>query len=158
MLQRGFRYSAAGAIFYLFSVLALWLIYSANMEAHVDDGIYSTKEAYSLVLKMAAITTALSIAAIISSKLLFRKTSLLRTAVQCGIATGVVLGAYTILNVLWRDSWSPSSGRPAFLPLWGNVNGSFFYEYNWLSYLLFLTPAAMIAATVLTWIACHREA
>jgi hypothetical protein len=155
MLERGLRCSAAAVVFYALSAVALWSIYS--MKTQIDGGVYSVTEAHTVILKMAAITTALCVAAIILGKLIFRNVSLLRTVLQSGLCTGVFLIAYTALNVLWRNSWSPTSGRSAFLPVWSDVNSRFFYEYNWLSYLLFLTPVAMVAAAVLMWLADYRK-
>ncbi|AFL90471.1 hypothetical protein Terro_4268 [Terriglobus roseus DSM 18391] len=155
MVEKGLRYSAATAVFYALFAFALWSVYS--MRAQVEGGGYSLTEAHSLVLKMAAITTGLCAAATLLGRLIFRSVSRLGTAVRSGWCTGLCLVAYTAANVLWRNSWDPTSVKPAFFPFWGDVNARFFYEYNWLSYLLFLTPLAMITAAALMWLAERRK-
>jgi hypothetical protein len=126
--------------------------------AMVYRGTYSLNEAHSLVLKLAAIMTALSIVAIVSTKLLFRETTLLRTVVLCDIFTGAVLAAYNHSECLMEKLVDSGKWKACVPAAVGDANAGFFYEYNWLNYLLFLTPAAMIAAAVLSWLACYRKA
>ena len=140
--------AVSGAVFgvaslYLFSVAALWFIYS--MSIMVNDGFYTLSEAHSLVGQMASITTALVVVGIVGGRMFLRTVSPARIAIACSLGTGFLLGLYTFLNVLWRNSWEPSSVSNPFFPP-GDLNSHFFYEYNWLSYLLFLTPSAMIAS------------
>jgi hypothetical protein len=128
--------------FYLLAVLSLWFIYS--MGTMVSGGTYTLVQARSLVLRMALVTTSLTVIGVICARVFVRATSVGKATAATSLATGCMLTSYTVLNVLWRNEWQPGSGRAPFLPPWSELNASFFYEYNWLSYLIFLTPAAMI--------------
>lgn len=155
MTGRALRYGALIGAVYIVSCLALWFGYS--MRAQIDGGSLRVVEAHGLVFRMAAITTFLCVAAVASGKLIFRPQRALRSILHTGLCTGSVLVAYTAVNVLWRNSWEPTSGRPPFLPLWGGVNDHFFYEYNWLSYLLFVTPLVTVAACTVSWLMTIRR-
>ena len=148
--------SASGAVLgiallYLLSVTALWQIYSYPLLNRVDDGIFSLAEAHSLVLQMASITTALIVIGIVSGRMFIGSASPRRTAVFASLGTGFVLGLYTFLNFLWRSSWYPSSRHSQFLPP-SDLNGYFFGEFEFLSYLLFLTPPLMMASGIVAFL------
>jgi hypothetical protein len=133
---------ASVGMFFLVIMVALWTIYS--MSEMVNSGTYTHHEAVSLVSRMALVTTGLAFSGIVIALLIAKSASPGRVALRNALVTGVVLAGYTALNVLWRERWLPNGGGAAFLPPWSELNARFFYEYNWLSYLLFLTPLAMI--------------
>jgi hypothetical protein len=136
------RVILGAACFYVLVVVALWYIYS--MRTMVSGGAYTLAQAKSLVLQMALVATSLTVVGSLFAHIIFGKASGGKVTAACSLATGLMLTAYTAINFLWRGSWQPGSGRAQFLPPWSDLNAHFFYEYNWLSYLLFLTPVAMI--------------
>jgi hypothetical protein len=102
MLRSSWRYLISVVGLYLFSVVALWFIYS--MGTDVASGIYRLSEARILVLRMAAITSALSAFGVAMSALLAKPATALRSGIRNGAAAGIVLGLYTVLNVAWREA------------------------------------------------------
>jgi hypothetical protein len=130
------------ACFYAFAVLALWFFYS--MDTMVSGGSYTATQAKSLTLQMALVTTRIASAGVLCSRMLVGRASVRKQALTSSLAVGLVLLLYTLFNVMWRNTWEPGSRRAAFLPPWSELNSRFFYEYNWLSYLIFLIPAAML--------------
>jgi hypothetical protein len=137
-----FLITTGTAGFYLLTVLALWFIYS--MGTMVAGGSYTMIQAQSLVFEMALVTTGLALLGVLIVRGFIGRKSAGKLAVAVSLATGFMLTLYTGLNVIWRNAWQPGSGRAQFLPPWDELNAKFFYEYNWLSYLLFLTPLAMM--------------
>jgi hypothetical protein len=135
-------------LFFLFICVALWLIYP--MSEMVVSGTYTHRDAIFMAARMAFVTTGLSLCGIAIAVLMLSSASNRKVAFRNALVTGVALAAYTALNVMWREQWQPGSNSPAFLPPWSDLNAHFFYEYNWLSYLLFLTPLAMVAAGALS--------
>jgi hypothetical protein len=142
--------------FYLLTALSLWFIYS--MGAMVSGGTYTLVQARSLVLEMALVTTSLTVIGILCVRMLVSVTSAGKGAVVNALSTGFMLASYSILNVLWREEWQPESARAPFLPPWSELNASFFSEYNWLSYLIFLTPVAMIFSACISFLFRRRFA
>jgi hypothetical protein len=130
------------AAFYLLTALALWNFYS--MGTMINGGPYTLTQARSLVLQMALVTTTLAFAGVVCAQVVTRSASARKAAFVSALAAGSILFSYTILNVAWRGSWQPYSNSAQFLPPWSDLNSHFFYEYNWLNYLIFITPAAMI--------------
>jgi hypothetical protein len=137
-------------LFFLVTMAALWVIYSMGLA--VNDGKYTHQEAVSLVSRMALVTTGLALSGVMFGLLVAKSASPGKLALRNALLTGFFLAGYTVLNVMWREGWQPDGERSAFLPPWSELNGSFFYEYNWLSYLLFLTPVAMTISACITFV------
>ena len=130
------------------SFAAIWFVYSTG--ADIRDGIFTQRYAIFWTFQMAIVTTLLTSFAIFCSFRLFRKQRPVGSAIVDACVTGAILAAYTALNFLWRNSWNGDLSKPAFLPLWNDVNSHFFYEWNWLSYLIFVSPIMAIVSAVLS--------
>jgi hypothetical protein len=91
------------AAFYFLAALALWFIYS--MREMVSGGTYTQIQAESLVLRMALVTTGLTLVGILCIRRFVGRASSGKLAVASSLATGFMLTLYTGLNVLWRNVW-----------------------------------------------------
>jgi hypothetical protein len=134
-------------IFFLFywvvSALVLWRAYSISPS--IRGGYYEHHQALVLVTKMGLIITVLTSFAWL---LLIRKRQKVWTAIW---RTAVVLVGYAAI-VLARWTFSSSN---AFVGILGSVNGHFFSEFDWLGFVLYVTPVMSGVSGVLYFV--HRK-
>jgi len=147
--------STSVASVFVCSFAIIWYGYSTS--SLIRGGYYTVHAAIYWTAQMAAVTTILVSTAIALSVIVFRRPTRIGGLLADLCSVGLFLTGYTALNVLWRNSWNPATNRPAFLPLWNNVNSHFFNEWNWLSYLVFVTPfIALISALLCLYLARHH--
>src|SRR5215472_14797372 len=136
-----------GAAELVCSFVFIWYVYSTS--AQIRDGYLAEHNAINWTLQMAIVTSLLASIAIVVSLYSSRSPRGLRSAFVDFFIVGIALTGYTALNFWWRNSWNGDFNKPAFLPLWNDVNSHFFYEWNWLSYLLFVSPAIALVSSAL---------
>ncbi len=119
----------------------IWWAY--DTKALINGGYYRESEAFFLVAKMGLIITVL--VGIVWLLVLRRVAAerAWRLAWNVAWKTALVLLAYALIVVARRQFWTPSQGlgdSPMFLPLVGHVNGAFFSEFRWLSFVFVVVP------------------
>jgi hypothetical protein len=144
-----------GAAELLCSFAAIWFAYSTN--AQIKGGYFTRHEAIFWTFQMAIVTALLVSLAIVFSLYLLRAHKAGRGALADFLIVALTLIGYTALNFFWRDFWNGDLSKPAFLPLWNDVNSHFFYEWNWLSYLLFVSPVVAMVSAVLSLLLFRRK-
>jgi len=124
---------------------ALWWAYSVSMS--IKGGYYQPDQARSLVAEMASIVTALTAIVWLMLTIRRRLTSGWRRVCIAIFWTATALVGYTALVVIRRSFWTPAqSPESAFLPILGHVNGKFFSESRWLSFLIDIVPTMSITS------------
>jgi hypothetical protein len=144
-----------GAAELLCSFVAIWFAYSTNAE--IKGGYFTRHEAIFWTFQMAIVTALLVSLTIGFSVYLLRARKAGRGAFADFLTVALTLIGYTALSFFWRDSWNGDLSKPAFLPLWNDVNSHFFYEWNWLSYLLFVSPVVAMVSAVLSLLIFRRK-
>lgn len=135
----GAAFSASLTIYWFLASATLWWAYSVSQL--IQGGYYDRAEAISVVGRMALIVTVLTAVLWFIMKMQATSGPGWRSIWSVGWRTAIILVAYTALVVIRRNLWQPSQGTyTMFLPVVGGVNGKFFSEFNWLSYLLVVTP------------------
>jgi hypothetical protein len=126
----------------------IWWVYSTNTQ--IEGGRWTKQEAIFWTFQMAIVSAMLASIALLLSSYLFSPLKTMQGLLADFFMVGVTLAGYTGVNVWWRNSWNGDLSKPAFLPLWNDVNAHFFYEWNWLNYLLFLSPLVAIFSAFLS--------
>jgi hypothetical protein len=119
-------------LYWIVSALVLWRAYSIG--PLIRGGYYERHQALVLVTKMALIITVLTSLAWL---LLVRRRRKVWTATWQSAA--VLMGYAALVLARWHFSSIPAEDS-AFLPIVGHVKSYFFSEFEWLGFVLYVTP------------------
>jgi predicted neutral ceramidase superfamily lipid hydrolase len=121
--------------------LVIWWAY--DMQAFIRGGFYRYPDALSLVVKMGLIVTVLVGIVWLAPRRRTDPPQASQLVWNVAWKTVLILIAYGLIVVIRRQLWTPSQGisdSAMFLPFIGHVNGQFFSEFRWLSYLFVVVP------------------
>jgi len=121
--------------------VVVWWAY--DMQAVIQGGGLRYLDALSLVLKMSLIVTVLVGTVWLALSRLTDPYRSWRLVWSVAWKTALVLIGYGFVVVIRRQLWTPSQGTSdssMFLPFIGHVNGEFFSEFRWLSYVFVVVP------------------
>lgn len=139
-----------GALLWVVSCLLLWWLY--DLSPAVAHGSESKRTPLIRVAEMGCIIVALTVTA----RFISRRSNERRSAMKAGWSlcwkAALLLFAYGLLVLVWRQSWTPSRGTnddAMFLPVLGRVNAAFFSEVGWIIYFVELVPILTVIAGLL---------
>jgi hypothetical protein len=137
--------------YWCLSTVVLWWAY--DFSPLIRDGYYVWREAVLLVIQMGLIMSILSGAIwFFQSRRVQCNRSLWKQGWGVFGGTALINLAYVFLVFMRRELWDPSQGineDAMFLPLVGHVNGAFFSEFRWLSFVVFVIPMIGLISAML---------
>lgn len=128
--------------YWCLAIAVLWWAY--DMSSLVRGGFYTRTEALLFVTKMGLIVSVLAgLIWFLQGRTRYAPLGLWRRGWAVFWRTVLIHLAYASLVIIRRQLWEPGQGMDdyaTFLPLVGHVNGQFFSELKWLSFVVVVVP------------------